>query len=69
MPSTLWWIALNKQNYLGLPDCQVLIPTIIRLEALRATELTSWRGGRPWAAHVVDESSLFCGHKQLTVFK
>ena len=47
----------------------MLIPTIIRLEALRATELTSWRGGRPWAAHVEAESSLFCGHKQLTVFK
>lgn len=65
---TLWWIALNKQNYLGLPDCQVLIPTIIRLEALRAT-VTSSRGGAAWAAHVINKVSLFCGHKQLTVFK
>lgn len=65
-PSTLWWIALNKQNYLVLPDCQVLIPTIIRLEAPRATELTSSRGGQPPGLLTL---SPLCGHKQLTVFK
>lgn len=62
-PSTLLWIVLNKRNYLGCADCQVLIPIIISLEALRATESTSWEGEQPvvdvhWAVCVETESSL-----------
>lgn len=62
-PSTLLWIVLNKRNYLGCAGCQVLIPTIISLGALRATESTSWEGEQPvvvvhWAVCVETESSL-----------
>lgn len=46
-PSTLLWIVLNKRNYLGCTGCQVLIPTIISLGALRARESTSWEGEQP----------------------
>lgn len=46
-PFILWQSFLNKRNYLGCPDCWVLIPIIITHKAFRATESTSWEGVRP----------------------
>lgn len=74
-PSTLLWIVLNKRNYLGCTGCQVLIPTIISLGALRARESTSWEGEQPvvmsTGLFVWKQSPLFlfCAHKPLTVLK